>query len=499
MEGITKRFDGVLANDGVDFEAHPGQIHGLLGENGAGKTTLMSILSGLYESDEGEIFVDGRRVAIRSPRDAMALGIGMVHQHFTLVAPLTVAENLALGQRRQRHRGPLLNLRAAEQEIRRLSREYGLEVDPRRRAEDLPVGQQQRAEIVKALYRGSRVLILDEPTAVLTPAEARQLFATLRRMAQAGHAIVFISHHLDEVMAITDCVTVLRDGRVVGTRVTRQATERELARLMVGREVFLHVEKPPAQPGETVLRLENVWMEDKGHQGLRGLSLEVRRGEILGIAGVDGNGQTELAEVVTGLRQPQRGEVVIRGLRVDRVTPRRISALGVAHIPADRVRAGLISGFSVAENLVLDCYYAPPQVRGLFLDHRAIYGQAVSLIQEYAIRGAGPRALVRTLSGGNQQKVVLARALRRDPDLLVAVLPTRGLDIAATEFIHTELLKLRAKGAAILLISTDLSEVLALSDRIGVLFAGQIVGTGEPETVGAETVGLMMAGVSGAE
>ena len=495
MRGITKRFPGVLANDHINFDVHAGEIHALLGENGAGKSTLMKILYGLYRADGGEIRINGQPKTIASPREAIALGIGMIHQHFMLVPPLTVAENVVLGL--PSSRAPFVDTNWAVQRIRELSQTYGLRVDPRAHVWQLAVGEQQRVEIIKALYRGAALLILDEPTAVLTPQEVDELFAILRQMAADGHALIFISHKLHEVMALSDRVTVLRDGRVVGTVPTAQTNQAELARMMVGREVIRTWRKPPSKPGPVVLSLHNLWAQgDKGLLALKGVSLEVRAGEIVGLAGVSGNGQRELAEVITGLRPATRGQVYIGDQEVTNCTPAQIMTTGLGYIPEERIKMGAIKEFTVAENVILETHTQPPLARGIFLDFNQIAQHTAQLIHDYDIKTPNQQTPVKNLSGGNIQKLILARELSRQPRILVAAQPTRGLDIGATEYIHHRLIEQRSEGTAILLISEDLDEIQALSDRIAVMYEGEVVGIVPADQAEAEALGLMMAGIT---
>lgn len=494
MRGIVKRFPGVLANDRIDFDVYAGEVHALLGENGAGKTTLMNILFGLYRPNEGRIFINGQPVSIHSPADAIRLGIGMIHQHFMLVPTLSVAENVALGL--PSSRGLVLDLGVVTDRIRELSRTYGLQVDPTAMVWQLSVGEQQRVEIIKALYRGAELLILDEPTAVLTPQEVNDLFNTLRRMAKEGHALIFISHKLHEVLTISDRVTVLRNGRVVKTLPTSQTTRNELARLMVGREVLLRVQRPPVELGEVRLSLEDVWAEsDRGLPALRGVNLTVRAGEILGIAGVSGNGQRELAEVIVGLRQPTRGRIKIDNVETTGWPPSRLLSLGVSYIPEERLRDGAIRDFSVEENLILQDHINKPFANGIFMNFSKIAEYSDRLISDFDIRTPSRDTPLKNLSGGNIQKMILARELSRRPRVLVASQPTRGVDISATEYIHRCLIQQRAEGTATLLISEDLDEIRNLSDRIAVMYEGQIVGILEQEKATVEQLGLMMAGV----
>jgi simple sugar transport system ATP-binding protein len=502
MRGITKRFPGVVANDDIDFDVKAGEIHALLGENGAGKTTLMNIMYGLLQPDEGEIYVRGRKVVMRSPKDAIALGIGMVHQHFMLVEPHTVTENVILGLKSPK--GILLDLEGAKRRIEELSKKYGLKVDPDAKIWQLSVGERQRVEIIKALYRGAQILILDEPTAVLTPPEVKELMAIIRRMAEQGHAVVpFITHKLPEVMAISDRVTILRRGKVVARIRTKDARESELARHMVGREVLFTIEKNPAKPGRVVLEVRNLKaLSDRGLPALKNVSFSIREGEILGVAGVAGNGQRELAEVIAGLRRAVAGRVLIDGRDVTNLPPREIIKQGLGHIPEDRMGMGLILDFSIAENIILETHSDPPFAyrwilpfkKRWFIDQDEVDKYAEKLLLEYNIVAAGKDTLARHLSGGNLQRLILARELSREPKVLVANQPTRGLDVGATEFIRRKLLEQRDRGVAILLISEDLDEVMSMSDRIAVLYEGEIMGILPAEKAKVEEVGMMMAG-----
>ncbi len=494
MRGIVKRFPGVLALDRVDFHVAQGEVHALLGENGAGKTTLMKILYGLYQADQGTIQVDGRTVTIRSPTDAIRLGIGMVHQHFMLVDTLTVAENVALGL--PSSRGPLLDLDRVTARIQELSQIYGLEVDPRAPVWTLSVGERQRVEIVKALYRGADLLILDEPTAVLTPQEVEELFQTLDQMRQEGHGIVFISHKLHEVLTISDRITVLREGRRVGTVPTPEMTRTELARMMVGRDVLLEQNRPPVAIGEPRLRLEQVSAAGvSGQAVLHQVSLTVRAGEILGLAGVSGNGQRELAEVIAGLRPATRGRILLDEQEITGWSPARRTEAGLAYIPEERMHDGVIREFSVAENLILHDHVRPPFSRGPFLDFRRIAEHSWELVRRFRVKTPDIRTPTKSLSGGNIQKLILARELSRAPKVLVAAQPTRGVDIGAMEYIHQRLLEQRAQGTATLLISEDLDELLALSDRIAVIYEGRIMDVVERDRTSAQELGLLMAGI----
>jgi general nucleoside transport system ATP-binding protein len=503
MCGIVKQFPGVLANDCVFFDVQAGEVHALLGENGAGKSTLMKVLYGLYHPDEGEILINGERVEINSPTDAIRLGIGMIHQHFMLVPSLTVAENVALGL--PSSRGPLTDLDAVAARITALGETYGLQVDPRARVWQLSVGQQQRVEILKALYRGAELLILDEPTAVLTPQEVTEFFDILRQMIGAGHSVIFISHKLQEVLDISHRVTVLRDGAVVGSRPKGEMTKAELARMMVGRDLGFQRAHPAVVPGEVRLVLEDLWAEsDRGTDALRGVSLEVHAGEIVGLAGVSGNGQRELAEVINGLRPATRGHVYLEGEEITRAQPDDLIARGLAYIPEERMRDGMIRDFSVAENLILRDHADAPYARRGFFDFKAIARVAAKRIADFNVKTPSQETLAKSLSGGNIQKVILARELSRDPRVIVAAQPTRGLDIGATLYVHERLLAERARGlrgahrqgAAILLISEDLDEILALSDWIAVIYEGRIMDVLPRAKATPERLGLLMAGVT---
>jgi general nucleoside transport system ATP-binding protein len=493
LHGITKRFPGVVANDSVDFDLRRGEIHALLGENGAGKSTLMNVVYGLYTPDEGEIRVQGTPVTIDSPSAAIEHGIGMVHQHFMLIPVMTVAENIVLATEPTRA-GVLLDDTAADKRVLELSRTFNFAIDPDARIENISVGQQQRVEILKALFRGAAILILDEPTAVLTPQEANDLFEILRNLVRDGMSVIFISHKLNEVLAIADRITVLRRGKRIDTIPREGATEQGLARMMVGREVLLRVEKKPAAPGETLLAVEDLHVNDeRGLPAVRGISLEVRAGEIVGIAGVDGNGQTELVEALTGLRKPVSGRVTIAGEDVTNSRARHHLDAGLGHIPEDRLRRGLVLEFSLAENLALHDYRKEPNSRLGWLRPGRILAWARRLLQEFDVRGGGPEARASALSGGNQQKVVVAREVERDPRVLIAAQPTRGLDVGAIEFVHRRLVQERDDGRAILLVSLELEEVMSLSDRILVVYEGRIVGEYDA-TASAEDLGIAMTG-----
>jgi simple sugar transport system ATP-binding protein len=496
MLGITKRFPGVVANDRVDFEAAAGEVHALLGENGAGKSTLSHILTGLYRPDAGEIELYGRPVRFHSPRDAIDARIGMVHQHFRLVEPFTVAENVILGDHRGEGRSFRLRPRALERRVAALGERYGLAVHPRARIWQLSVGEQQRVEILKALYREAQILILDEPTAVLTPQEADSLFVTLRAMAAEGRTVIFISHKLHEVKAVADRVTVLRGGRAIATVDAAEATPRSLAALMVGREVETGRRGERSRPADdVVLRIEGLWAEgDRGAPAVRDVSFDVRAGEILAVAGVAGNGQRELAEAVTGMRPPTVGSIRLAGRKLQPGDPRAAIAAGIAHVPEDRLGTGVAPNLSIAANVVLKAYRSEPVSRGPMLRLREIRDRAIALISRYDVKAPGPEAPARHLSGGNLQKVVLGRELSGTLQALVAASPTRGLDVGAIETVHGYLRDAAESGVAILLISEDLDEVLALADRIVVMYEGAIAGEVEAEGASVEEIGLLMAG-----
>jgi simple sugar transport system ATP-binding protein len=493
IDGITKTFGFLTANDRISFRVERGTVHALLGENGAGKSTLMNVLYGLYRPDAGRIVLRDRPVTFHSPRDAIRAGIGMIHQHFMLVPPLTVGENVVLGHDPLTR--PWLNLRQVEREVHNLSTTYGLDVDPRAIVWQLPVGQQQRVEILKALYRKADLLILDEPTSVLTPAETEALFAIIRRLRADGHTVIFISHKLDEVMAISDTVTVLRGGRVVETVAGSETSPAALARAMVGRDVTFRVAHERTGQGEPVLRVEGLTaLNDRGLPALRGLSFALHRGEILGVAGVDGNGQSELAECICGLRPPTAGRVLLDARDITGLSPRAIIEAGVGYIPGDRQRTGLVLDFDISENLILKRHDRAPFCRRGALDFLAVERHAADLVERFDVRTPSVRSRVRTLSGGNQQKVVLAREVSEGPAVLVAMQPTRGLDVGATEYVQRSLLAQRERGAAILYVSTELEEVLGLSDRIAVLAQGEIVDVVDAATATREEVGMLMTG-----
>lgn len=500
---ITKRFPGVLANDHVNFTLEKGEIHALLGENGAGKSTLMNILYGLYQPDEGEIRINDQSRLINTPHDAIAQGIGMVHQHFMLVPPLTVTENIMLGQEEvlgsTKVLGQLarLNRQVVAKNILELSQQYELEVDPNALILDLPVGAQQRIEIIKALYRNADILILDEPTAVLTPQEADELFVIMRNLVKQGKSIVFITHKLREVFEVADRISVMRAGQMVGTVKPQDATREKLAEMMVGRAVILQIDKVESQPGEAVLVVEGLSVVDeRQHMAVDDITLSVRAGEILGIAGVQGNGQTELVEALTGLRKAASGKVSILEHDITQATPRQITEAGSAHVPEDRHKHGLVLPFSVSDNLVLCTYYKAPFAKGIEMDFPVIEQNAEALVDMFDIRTPNISTPVNSLSGGNQQKVIVARELARPVRLLIVNQPTRGLDVGSIEFIHRRIVEARDKGAAVLLVSAELDEIMSLSDRIAVMYKGKILDTLEALSATREQLGLLMAGVT---
>jgi general nucleoside transport system ATP-binding protein len=493
MRGITKRYPGVVANDAIDLEIRPGEIHALLGENGAGKTTLMNVLYGLARPDEGTILLDGEEVRLTGPADAIARGISMVHQHFMLVPVLSVAENIVLGTETTTA-GVFLDRKETHRRIVELGRRFGFDVDPDAKVGSLSVGWQQRVEILKALYRDAKILVLDEPTAVLTPQETEEIFEVLRRLAADGHSIVFISHKLYEVLAIADRITVIRRGKVVGERLPAATDEADLAELMVGREVSLTVDRGESHPADPVLQVSGLIVKNsRGQEAVHGIDLEVRAGEILGIAGVAGNGQDELVEAIVGMRRPTGGRVVLDGADITGKATRSIYEAGVGYVPADRHRFGLVLSFSVADNLVLTAYHRSPFSRGILRDDAAIRQAAEEKIQAFDIRTPSADAKAATLSGGNQQKVVVAREFGRDLHLLVLDQPTRGLDVGSIEFIHRQTIAKRDAGTAILLVSAELDEVLELSDRIAVIYRGRLVAIRDARSADKNEIGILMA------
>jgi simple sugar transport system ATP-binding protein len=498
MRGITKRFPGVVANDHVDFDLRKGEVHALLGENGAGKSTLMNILYGLYKTDEGEILSRGQKVSFHSAKDAIDRGIGMVHQHFMLIPVMTVAENIVLATE-PTTAGVLLDYDEAVKRVREISERFGLAVNPTARVENISVGQQQRVEILKALYRGAEILILDEPTAVLTPQEAGELFGIIKSLQAEGTSIIFISHKLNEVLEIADRITVLRRGKKIDTVPREGATEAGLAKMMVGREVLLRVEKKAAEPGDVLLEVSDLHVnDDRGLAAVQDVSFVVRAGEIVGIAGVEGNGQSELIEAITGLRRAEGGQIAVAGQVMAHASARKMLDAGVGHIPEDRQRRGLVLEFTIAENIALHDYCYPPDSRWGWLFPRRLVERARTLIREFDVRGGGPTTRAGALSGGNQQKVVAAREVARDPKVLVAAQPTRGLDVGAIEFLHRRLIEERAEGRAILLVSLELDEVMSLSDRLLVMYEGRVVGEHGTDAT-EEEIGLEMLGAGGKE
>jgi general nucleoside transport system ATP-binding protein len=496
LREITKRFPGVLANDHVNLMLEKGEIHALLGENGAGKTTLMNILYGLYQPDEGEIFVRGEKITVHSPSDAISAGIGMVHQHFMLIPVFTVTENVMLGNEVV-HSGDFLDRPKVAEMIKDISSQYGLEVDPNTYVKDLPVGVQQRVEIIKLLYRKADILIFDEPTAVLTPQEADELFKIMRSLTDQGKSIIFITHKLREVLDVADQITVIRRGAVVGSTTPQEADQNKLAEMMVGREVQLELEKVLPQVGNVVLSVDNLVVSDDRRQvAVDDISFDVKEGEILGIAGVQGNGQTELVEALTGMRNVLSGKIQLESHDVTQSSPRQVTELGTAHIPEDRQRDGLLLTFSIEDNLILNTYYLPPFAKGVNLQQEEISKSADKLIQEYDIRTPSRLVSSGSLSGGNQQKVIIARELSRPIKLLIASQPTRGLDVGSIEYIHKQILAKRDHHVAVVVISTELDEILELSDRIAVMYRGKIVKIVPSENATKEYIGLLMAGVN---
>jgi ABC-type uncharacterized transport system ATPase subunit len=493
MRSIVKRFPGILANDHVDFSCQVGSVHALLGENGAGKSTLMNVLAGLYHPESGEIFVGGKHVSFHSPQDASTNGIGMIHQHFMLVPSHSVAENVVLGLKQPRF---FLNLSSVEEQVAALGEQYSMSVNPRAKIWELSVGEQQRVEVLKMLFRGAKILVMDEPTAVLTPQEVESLFRTLRDMTARGHTIVFISHKLDEVVAIADRVTVMRRGKVTAANVpSKGITKSQLAKLMVGREVLFQIEKKKAEPGDIVLSVQNLRADnDRGLPALRNLSLQVHCGEILGIAGVAGNGQRELAETLTGLREPTGGKLMLGDTHLDNHTNWMEIGKQLGHVPEDRAAVGSVPALSVAENLILKNFNRAPIAAGWSINSSAVHDNATHLVDEYQVATPSVETPARMLSGGNLQKVILARETSENPKLMIAVHPTRGLDVGATESVHKLLIKQRDAGAALLLISEDLDELLSLSDRIAVIYEGKLVGEMPAEGADIRAIGLMMAG-----
>jgi ABC-type uncharacterized transport system ATPase subunit len=496
VRGITKRFPGVLANDHIDLKLYKGRVLGLLGENGAGKSTLMNMIYGLYTPDEGDILVNGRPIEMNDPRDAIQNGIGMVHQHFQLVEVLTVTENVMLGN--ESVTGPFLRRDLARKRIIEISQEYGLEVDPDAVIQDLPVGTQQRVEIIKALYRDADILILDEPTAVLTPQEARGLFRIMRTLLERGVSIIFISHKLKEVLEICDDIVVLRRGKVAGSADPKDSTPESLASLMVGRDVILSIDKERGQAAEQIMNIRNLRvLDERGVVAVKDIDLDVYAGEILGIAGVQGNGQTELVEALTGLRKIENGNVTLLGKDITNASPRTITELGSAHVPEDRQKMGFIGVFSVMQNMVMNTYYKAPFANGILINEEAIAENASELVHKYDVRPPDIHNAVKGLSGGNQQKVIIAREFSRPVKLLIASQPTRGLDVGSIEFIHKQIVRMRDEGTAVILVSSELDEILSLSDRVAVMFAGNVIDVLPIEEANRDVVGLRMAGSKG--
>ncbi|PIC58738.1 heme ABC transporter ATP-binding protein [Sporosarcina sp. P12(2017)] len=495
MLDVSKKFGNFYANDHITLQLKKGEIHALLGENGAGKSTLMNVLFGLYQPDGGEIRVRGEHVAITDPNVANDLGIGMVHQHFMLVENLTVTENIILGS--EPTKSGMINIKDSAKKVAEISKMYGLDVDPYAKIEDISVGMQQRVEILKTLYRGADILIFDEPTASLTPQEIDELLNIMKKLVAEGKSIILITHKLAEIMNVSDKVTVIRKGKGIGTVITSETNPEELATLMVGRQVTFKTEKGPSHPTEEVLKIENLQVNDyRGVAKLKGLNLSVRRGEIVGIAGIDGNGQSELIEAITGLTRVKSGKIFINDEDVTNKKPRKITETGIGHIPQDRHKHGLILDFSVAYNTALQSYYHEPLSKGGIMNYKVINERAEELIKEYDVRTQGTHELARALSGGNQQKLIIGREILRNPDLLIAALPTRGLDVGAIEFIHRRLIEQRDSGKAVLLITFELDEVMNVSDRIAVIYDGTIVGTVIPQETTEQALGLMMAGHS---
>ena len=495
MLNITKRFPGIVANDNITLQLRKGEIHALLGENGAGKSTLMSVLFGLYQAEEGQIKKDGKVVEIKDPNDANALGIGMVHQHFKLVECFTVLDNIILGVETTKH--GILQKAEARKKVMELSERYGLAVDPDALIEDITVGMQQRTEILKMLYRDNEILIFDEPTAVLTPQEIEELMRIMKNLAAEGKSILFISHKLNEIMEVADRVTVLRKGKYIGTVDVANTTKEELSRMMVGRDVEFQVHKEPRTPGEEILKVENLTVASKAHgnNAVKNVSFTVRRGEIVCIAGIDGNGQTELVYALTGLEKPASGKITMLGKDITHASIRERSVGGMSHIPEDRHKHGLVLDYSLEYNEVLQTYFEPRFTNKGFLNKPAIREYAEKLIEEYDVRsGQGPITRARSMSGGNQQKAIIAREIDRDPELLVAVQPTRGLDVGAIEFIHKQLVAQRDEDKAVLLVSLELDEVMSVPDRILVMYEGEIVGELDPNQTTVEELGLYMSG-----
>ncbi len=493
MRNITKLFPGVKANDQVDLLVEEGEIHALVGENGAGKTTLMKILYGLLQQDKGKIHYNGEQVDIDRPQDAIDLGIGMVHQHFKLVDTLTVTENIILGS--EPRKGLAIDEQKAKKQVEEISQRYGLKVDSEAKIEDISVGMQQRVEIIKILYRGAELLVFDEPTAVLTPQEIDELFEIFNSLKEQGKTIIFITHKLEEVKRVTDSITVLRDGKSVGAVKTAEVSEKDVAEMMVGREVLFRVDKEEATPGDEVFKVSNLKVKDnRGIERVNEISFSIRAGEIFGIAGVEGNGQTELVEAITGLRKAEAGEIVFKGENITNENARSIKDRGIGHIPEDRQKRGLIMDFDLAENMVLGYQHQKPYSNMSLINYSTVYQHARDLIEEFDVRTSSYRNSASKLSGGNQQKAVIAREFAQEPELLIASQPTRGVDVGSIEFIHKQLINKRDEGVAILLVSAELSEVLSLSDRIGVIYEGEIVDTMKADNTDERELGRLMTG-----
>ncbi|KAB2333109.1 ABC transporter ATP-binding protein [Cytobacillus depressus] len=493
LKGITKRFPGVVANDSISFQLKRGEIHALLGENGAGKSTLMSIVFGLYQPDEGEIYVNGQPVVMDNPNKAIEKGIGMVHQHFKLVEPFTVTENIILGM--EPKNGAKIDIKGASKKVKELSEKYGLDVDPSATIDSISVGMQQRVEIIKTLYRGADTLIFDEPTAVLTPQEIGELLEIMRRLVAEGKSIILITHKLKEIMEIADTCTIIRRGKVIESLEVARSNPQELAEKMVGKAVNFKTEKQKATPKDFLLDVKDLVVAgEKGRNAVKQLSFSLRAGEIVGIAGVDGNGQTELIEALTGMRPVQSGDILLEGKSIVNQSPRTISEAGISHIPEDRHKHGLVLDFSVSENAILQTYYQKEMSPNGFINKKAMDELSTRLVKEFDIRTPGIETKVRSMSGGNQQKVIIAREIERNPNVLIAAQPTRGLDVGAIEFVHKQLISQRDQGKGVLLISFELEEILNVADRILVLFDGEVVGETTPETTSDQELGLMMAG-----
>lgn len=493
MLNITKEFPGIVANDDITLQVEKGEIHALLGENGAGKSTLMNVLFGLYQPEKGKIRVKGKEVNITNPNIANDLGIGMVHQHFMLVDPLTVTENIILGKEPTKF--GTINLKEASQEVKRISEQYGLQVDPNAKIADISVGMQQRVEILKTLYRGAEILIFDEPTAVLTPQEITELISIMKKLIAEGKSIILITHKLKEIMEVCDRVTVIRKGKGIGTVDVKDTNPDHLASLMVGREVVFKTEKAPSKPKQEILKIENLTVNDSRHvNAVNNLNLTVRAGEIVGIAGVDGNGQSELIEAITGLMHSQSGKIVLNDKDITNLKPRKVTESGIGHIPQDRHKHGLVLDYSMSENMVLQTYYQKPFSNMGVLNYKEIEKKAKELIAEYDVRTPSEKTLARALSGGNQQKAIIGREMDREPDLLIAAQPTRGLDVGAIEFIHKRLIEHRDQGKAVLLVSFELDEIMNVSDRIAVMYEGQVVAVVNPKETTEQELGLLMAG-----